>query len=301
MCKGAVTTSAAPQEAGVGVRALGCGALLYTVWAWWRYMVVPNGVEAPHPHWVPAAFVGGYLLVCGAFLSMGEKAVKNVWSGLGVDPKSALRETMILYNVLQVFINGWTVYEVGRHLVSGALPVVDTTAPLTMSPVAGFALWVHYCDKYLEFLDTGFMLLRGNFKQVSFLHVYHHGTIAFAWHAACWLCWKGDAYFGVLLNSIIHVLMYGYYGLTLMGVKCPWKRYLTQMQLLQFASVIVFTFVCLYFRFTNSAHDEGFYICSVIQIFEMASLFVLFRAFYKKAYKKGADRTATAAKAVKQA
>jgi hypothetical protein len=27
-------------------------------------------------------------------------------------------------------------------------------------------VWVHYCDKYLEFLDTFFMVLRGKMDQV---------------------------------------------------------------------------------------------------------------------------------------
>lgn len=38
-------------------------------------------------------------------------------------------------------------------------------------------LWVFYVSKILDFLDTVFMILRGKWEQMSFLHVYHHITI----------------------------------------------------------------------------------------------------------------------------
>ena len=31
---------------------------------------------------------------------------------------------------------------------------------------SSYAVWVHYCDKYLEFFDTYFMVLRGKLDQV---------------------------------------------------------------------------------------------------------------------------------------
>jgi len=97
---------------------------------------------------------------------------------------------MVFYNIAQVAINGWTVFVILAHLFSGSLPFIDVNIPLKDSSVAVWPLWIHYCDKYLEFLDTFFMLVRGNFKQVSFLHMYHHATIVFAWHVACHICWK---------------------------------------------------------------------------------------------------------------
>ena len=38
-------------------------------------------------------------------------------------------------------------------------------------------LWVFYVSKILDFADTVFMVLRGKWNQLSFLHVYHHITI----------------------------------------------------------------------------------------------------------------------------
>lgn len=45
----------------------------------------------------------------------------------------------------------------------------------------GFFIWLHYNNKYLEFFDTIFMVLRKKNEQLSFLHIYHHTSIAWAW------------------------------------------------------------------------------------------------------------------------
>uniref|UniRef100_A0A7R9UBB9 Elongation of fatty acids protein n=1 Tax=Pinguiococcus pyrenoidosus TaxID=172671 RepID=A0A7R9UBB9_9STRA len=286
MCKTAeaqvVPASSSPAVLRWGLVALlGAACVL-----WWQGIVESGGPGRPHEHHVPTMGVLAYLIVCLVALNAGEERVKQLWKGLGLDPKATLKETMIVYNVGQVLVNAWMVYAVLQPLATGALPVLDTFVPLQNSQAASYALWIHYCDKYLEFLDTLFMLLRGNFKQVTFLHVYHHGTIAFAWHVATYLAWRGDAYFGVLLNSAIHVMMYSYYTLTLMGISCPWKKYLTKMQLAQFVTVILYTLTVIVTRTINGTHDFWFYLAAGVQIFEMSSLYFLFSAFYAKAYKK---------------
>lgn len=83
-----------------------------------------------------------------------------------VDVKLLLRESMVIYNGAQVLLNGWVVYRIldavvfrGHPFIGGDFNLVDTGA--------AFAVWIHYCDKYLEFLDTYFMVLRGRMDQVS--------------------------------------------------------------------------------------------------------------------------------------
>lgn len=78
--------------------------------------------------------------------------------------------------------------------------------------------------------------------------------------------------------------MYSYYALALLKIQCPWKRYLTQAQLLQFLSVLAYSALSMYHM-----PDEGnwtHYLAYSIQVFEMLSLFVLFLHFYAKAYRK---------------
>lgn len=86
-----------------------------------------------------------------------------------------------------------------------------------------------------------------------------------------------------IINSLIHTVMYTYYGLTLLGPEVRkflwWKKYLTTVQMIQFVIVMVhslhvlflpncnFPKVLLYLSFTN------------------AMLFlVLFYSFYRHAY-----------------
>ena len=110
-------------------------------------------------------------------------------------------------------------------------------------------------------------------------------SIAWAWWIALSLFPGGDVYFGAMMNSFIHVLMYSYYTLSLLKIPCPWKRYLTQAQLLQFLTVIVYTgFIAKHLYEQNA--PTSLYLGCGIQVFEMASLFFLFMKFYSGAYKK---------------
>jgi elongation of very long chain fatty acids protein 4 len=120
--------------------------------------------------------------------------------------------------------------------------------------------------------------------QVSFLHVYHHTSISWAWWFALKLYPGGDVYFGALLNSWIHVMMYSYYTLSLLKIQCPWKKYLTQAQILQFLSVLAYSACSLYHMPEEGNWTQ--YLAYGIQVFEMSSMFVLFLHFYLKAYSK---------------
>jgi hypothetical protein len=46
-------------------------------------------------------------------------------------------------------------------------------------------IWAHYNNKFVELLDTLFMVLRCKNAQLSFLHVYHHVLMIWAWWVVC--------------------------------------------------------------------------------------------------------------------
>ena len=115
--------------------------------------------------------------------------------------------------------------------------------------------------------------------------MYHHFSITWGWYAAICLFLGDDSYFGALLNSFIHVLMYSYYALALLKIPCPWKRYLTQAQLIQFTTVVFYS--CFSLAMWPREETEWKHVaCIVIQVWEMASLFALFFIFYRKSYGK---------------
>lgn len=96
--------------------------------------------------------------------------------------------------------------------------------------------------RYLEFFDTFFFILRKKNSQLSFLHIFHHAIV------------PSLMYFGLkfhplpfnsmlpLTNMFVHIIMYAYYGLaTFPEIQkyLWWKKYLTTMQITQFAVLLI--------------------------------------------------------------
>lgn len=125
------------------------------------------------------------------------------------------------------------------------------------------------------------MLLKGNIKQISFLHVYHHATISFTWWMITRKAPGGDAYFSAALNSWVHVCMYTYYlSAALLGKNKHvrkkylwWGKYLTQLQILQFVLNLLQAMYC-------SAYSPYPKWISRLLFVYMLSLLVLFGQFY---------------------
>ena len=139
---------------------------------WWKFTFVPEnqtpGVDVPmHSYHRPLALTVGYLVS----LPILQYLVKNFLSDVNV--KSLLKESMILYNVAQVALNGWMVWRFVDAVVNKNHPFIGDIH----STAAGtsYAIWVHYCDKYLEFFDTYFMVLRGRTDQVSLACIITNG------------------------------------------------------------------------------------------------------------------------------
>ncbi|KAA0705005.1 Elongation of very long chain fatty acids protein 2 [Triplophysa tibetana] len=144
-------------------------------------------------------------------------------------------------------------------------------------------LWWYYFSKLIEFLDTIFIVLRKKNSQISLLHVYHHASMFNIWW--CVLNWIpcGQSFFGPMLNSFIHILMYSYYGLSTipsMQKYLWWKRYLTQAQLVQFALTITHTVSAW---IVPCGFPLG---CLKFQTFYMVTLVILFVNFYLQTYRK---------------
>ncbi|XP_033016668.1 LOW QUALITY PROTEIN: elongation of very long chain fatty acids protein 2-like [Lacerta agilis] len=151
------------------------------------------------------------------------------------------------------------------------------------------ARW-YYFSKVIEFADTVFFVLRKKNSQITFLHVYHHATMFNIWW--CVMNWIpcGQSFFGPTLNSFIHVLMYSYYGLSVipsMRKYLRWKKYLTQAQLIQFLLTVTHTLSAV-------VKPCGFpFGCLIFQSSYIATLVILFVNFYVQTYRKRPSRTNT--------
>ena len=142
-----------------------------------------------------------------------------------------------------------------------------------------FLVWVHYNNKYVELLDTLWMILKKKNNQVSFLHCYHHVLLIWSWFLVCVIETGGDAYFGATVNSLIHVLMYGYYTLALLGISCPWKIWITNCQMAQFVA-------CLSHAVYVLIKGNLPAVLPITQGFVMINMLILFGKFYRDSYMK---------------
>mmetsp|Transcript_59226 Transcript_59226/g.68555 ORF Transcript_59226/g.68555 Transcript_59226/m.68555 type:complete len:324 (-) Transcript_59226:376-1347(-) len=103
-------------------------------------------------------------------------------------------------------------------------------------------IWLFYVSKLPEFGDTFLMMLKQNYHQISFLHLYHHSTIFVIWFVVTNKAPGGEAYWSAMVNSGVHVVMYGYYFGTMLfehgmirNILNKFKFVITKGQMTQFA------------------------------------------------------------------
>jgi hypothetical protein len=105
----------------------------------------------------------------------------------------------------------------------------------------------------------------------------------------------GDSYFSAFLNSFIHVVMYGYYLLSSVGIKQVSfiKKYITMMQMTQFCCMLVQS-VYLLMKFpVHPSGAEPFPESLAMMLFwYMISMLTLFGNFFINDRKKDAERRA---------
>ncbi|XP_034026403.1 elongation of very long chain fatty acids protein 7a [Thalassophryne amazonica] len=185
-----------------------------------------------------------------------------------------------LYMCYEFVMSGWgTGYSFQCDLVD------YSNSPQAMRMAA--TCWLYYFSKFIEMLDTVFFVLRKKTNQVTFLHVYHHSIMPFTWWFGVRFAPGGLGTFHALLNCVVHVIMYSYYGLTAMGPNYQkylwWKKYLTTIQLIQF--VMVTSHISQYFFLNDCPYQFPIFIY-IIALYGLIFLF-LFLNFWYHAYTKG--------------
>ncbi|XP_055933505.1 elongation of very long chain fatty acids protein 4-like [Argiope bruennichi] len=155
---------------------------------------------------------------------------------------------------------------------------------------AATAGWIIYILKYVEYADTIFFVLRKKNHLITNLHVIHHAILPILG----WILFRsersGFQFVPGVTNSIVHIVMYTYYGLAAIGPEVQkhlwWKEYLTRMQILQFIVIILFVTVILPITgCTPTKH--GIYIDIAFALIFLS----LFINFYTKTYKKSLDKS----------
>ena len=166
-----------------------------------------------------------------------------------------------------------------------------------LSGILGVACYMYYVSKYIEVVDTFLLAIRG--KPLSWLHTYHHAGM----FIVVWLFLDTQmlplAYM-VILNSIIHVLMYSYYLCCDLKIRVPWKRLMTTAQIVQLCCAAVIDPAWFYVKYKYNCIGDPKIL--IIATAADGVLIALFFNFYYQQYTKNkkAKNDASASKNEKQ-
>ncbi|XP_048458174.1 elongation of very long chain fatty acids protein 1 isoform X2 [Rhincodon typus] len=174
-----------------------------------------------------------------------------------------LKKIMVVYNFALVFFSMYIVYEMVR------------------------VAWLFLFSKFVELFDTVFFVLRKKNSQITFLHIFHHSIMPWTWWWGVKFGPGGMGSFHAMVNSIVHVIMYFYYGLSAAGPAFQkylwWKKYMTAIQLVQF--VVVSLHVTQYYFMDHCDYQFPIFIHLVWMYGTF--FFILFSNFWYQAYTRG--------------
>jgi len=195
------------------------------------------------------------------------------------------------YNLVQVMLCSYMTIE-ALILAYRNYGLNTCNAFNTTNPVMGNVLWLFYVSKVLDFADTTFIILGKNWRQLSFLHVYHHASIFMMYWMNMNVNYDGDIYLTIVLNGFIHGVMYTYYFVSMHTKDIWWKKYMTMMQLIQFTGMM--SQAVLLLATDCQAPTPR---VTKVYLYYILSLFGLFMNFYIRSYMSGKPKPAAKAPA----
>uniref|UniRef100_A0A1A9WA14 Elongation of very long chain fatty acids protein n=1 Tax=Glossina brevipalpis TaxID=37001 RepID=A0A1A9WA14_9MUSC len=175
-----------------------------------------------------------------------------------------------IYNIMQVILNAFIFAQVWRF---GSMCIIPNLICLVL--ILTRQITVHISSSI-------FFVLRKKWKQVSFLHVYHHCLMLIC--ACIYLKYLLGSHFEIvgLINCFVHVVMYSYYFVSSLNLAVnlqPWKRRVTQLQIVQFFFYTVHLGRAL---FNNWCGLSPFWL--IASFMQNAFITVLFFNFYYRTY-----------------
>ncbi|CAL1286991.1 unnamed protein product [Larinioides sclopetarius] len=201
-----------------------------------------------------------------------------------------LKKTLICYNFLQSALNAYLSYQV----ILGVWGKWDLRCNVRHNPnfdeIAKASIqnfYYYYYLKFVDLLDTVFFVLRKKKNQLTFLHVIHHAGMVIIINWCLQYFREASAHYIIiclLMNTIVHVIMYFYYGLAAFGGRIRkylwWKKYLTLVQIIQIFCMLIYMAIA----FLTGCDEFRIYEKIVFSFFALN--FFLFINFYKKSKKE---------------
>mmetsp|Transcript_17300 Transcript_17300/g.27002 ORF Transcript_17300/g.27002 Transcript_17300/m.27002 type:complete len:269 (-) Transcript_17300:60-866(-) len=190
----------------------------------------------------------------------------------------SLKPLLVVYNAICVMLAFYVCFGIAKHWVNnGVHSFVCNKEDYSHTGLElAFVFWCFYAQKFFEFFDTWFFILRRSFRQVSFLHIFHHASIVLVVGLILPRAYSGDIYLPIFLNSFVHVCMYSHYLVSCLGHTTWWKPYLTSMQLIQFVLISCQNLYAWYKGPTCGGPDYS----KALLIVYMGSMLFLFGNFF---------------------
>ena len=194
---------------------------------------------------------------------------------------------MFAYNILMATTNAYffvmclKLIDFNQLVTDFQFPSRKDTSPQTLRSID--VAMVYGYTKFIDLLDTVFMVLRKKESHLTFLHLYHHFMVPIlGWLAAKVAPTCPAIAIFTVLNTPVHTMMYSYYALSALGPTVHrflwWKRYITVAQIIQF---VLFLSYAIISAFLSTGYPSVLYWFVWIQIPLFLYMFV---NFYRKSY-----------------
>ncbi|XP_014247343.1 elongation of very long chain fatty acids protein 1-like [Cimex lectularius] len=206
-----------------------------------------------------------------------------------------LNTFMVVYNAIQTVANMYIFVKGMKLLIEfdapfSCLHLTTTTTRHDWEVVS--TTYLYFLLKISDLTDTVFMVLRKNYHQISFLHVYHHiGMVIGTWCVTKYIPGGHGAVVGII-NAIVHIVMYMYYLICALyphyKANIWWKKNITQIQVIQFVVLSIHHAAALFNPSCNYPK-----VPLAIFMSQALLMFVLFSKFYIKTYIQPKKKTAS--------
>lgn len=121
-------------------------------------------------------------------------------------------ECMAVHNLTQTLLNLYCFVSLLQEGVSLGIRAWGNdwdTSPRSYN--LGRIMWLQYHCRWLQMLDTFFMVIRKKFKGLSGLHLYLRVLNLWGWYIACRYVCGGDSFFPAVVSAGCQSLVYGTY------------------------------------------------------------------------------------------
>ena len=184
------------------------------------------------------------------------------------------------YNITNIVING-ILFVGGLYITTGTFNVwlcQDFKSYLSPNLVILGAL-IFLGLKVYDLTDTVFFVLRKKNNQITPLHVVHHAFMPIGAYVFTKLAMSPSAAVVVMFNSFVHIILYYYYHLTAQGKSVWWKKYITQLQIVQF---VIFLVHGLHTFFIGNCSYPRW--AAAMEVVGAIYFIIVFSLFYVKTY-----------------